>query len=101
MIRISPYVRFKIHPKKNSAMTLMAVTALLGAGCGKKQEMAFDRPPAPVTVAAAVAQDVPVYLDQIGKCVARETLTALKQLASPEVFRKIVSGNAGRLLKFG
>ena len=39
MIRISPYMRFKIHPKKNRAMTLMAITALLGAGCGKKQEM--------------------------------------------------------------
>ena len=53
MIRISPYMRFKIHPKKNRAITLMAITALLGAGCGKKQEMVFDRPPAPVTIAAA------------------------------------------------
>ncbi len=34
-----------------------------------------------------------------GKCVARETLTALKDLASPEVFRKIAWGNAERLLK--
>lgn len=33
-----------------------------------------------------------------GKCVARETLTALKQLASPEVFHKIVWLNATRLL---
>lgn len=34
-----------------------------------------------------------------GKCVARETLTALKQLASPEVFHKIVWLNTTRLLK--
>jgi predicted TIM-barrel fold metal-dependent hydrolase len=34
-----------------------------------------------------------------GKCVARETLTALKQLAAPEVFRKITSQNAIRLLQ--
>lgn len=34
-----------------------------------------------------------------GKCVARETLTALKQLASPEVFHKVVWLNAMRLLK--
>jgi uncharacterized protein len=34
-----------------------------------------------------------------GKCVARETLTALKQLTSPDIFRKITSGNAIRLLK--
>jgi uncharacterized protein len=33
------------------------------------------------------------------KCVARETLTALKQLASPEVFRKIAWDNAHQLLK--
>jgi len=34
-----------------------------------------------------------------GKCVARETLTALKQLTSPEVFRKITWENGVRLLK--
>jgi len=34
-----------------------------------------------------------------GKCVARETLTALKTLASPEVFHKVVWLNATRLLK--
>jgi len=34
-----------------------------------------------------------------GKCVARETLTALTQLTSPEVFRKITSRNIIRLLK--
>jgi predicted TIM-barrel fold metal-dependent hydrolase len=35
-----------------------------------------------------------------GKCVARETLTVLKRAASPEIFRKIVWGNAAALLKF-
>ena len=34
-----------------------------------------------------------------GKCVARETLTALTQLTSPDVFRKITSQNIIRLLK--
>ena len=34
-----------------------------------------------------------------GKCVARETLTALKQLTSPELFRKITWTNGTRLLK--
>ena len=33
------------------------------------------------------------------KCVARETLTALRQLAAPDVFRKIVWTNAHQLLK--
>lgn len=34
-----------------------------------------------------------------GKCVARETLAALKQSSSPEVFRKLTWTNATRLLK--
>ena len=34
-----------------------------------------------------------------GKCVARETLTALKQHTTPEVFRKLTWGNATKLLK--
>jgi predicted TIM-barrel fold metal-dependent hydrolase len=33
------------------------------------------------------------------KCVARETLTALRQLAAPDLFRRIVWENAHRLLK--
>ena len=35
-----------------------------------------------------------------GKCVARETLGALKELASPAVFRKIAWGNGSKLFKF-
>jgi uncharacterized protein len=35
------------------------------------------------------------------KCIARETLTALKQLTTPDVFRKITWDNAMRLLKLG
>jgi uncharacterized protein len=34
-----------------------------------------------------------------GKCIARETLTALKRLASPDVFRKITWQNGTRLLR--
>ena len=34
-----------------------------------------------------------------GKCIARETLTALKRLAQPDVFRKITWENGNRLLK--
>ena len=34
-----------------------------------------------------------------GKCVARETLTALKQLTTPDVFRKITWTNGTKLLR--
>jgi hypothetical protein len=35
-----------------------------------------------------------------GKCVARETLGALKELASPAVFRKIAWENGAKLFGF-
>src|SRR5262245_4596512 len=73
--------QMKMHPKRSGALTLMAITAILGAGCRNKQEAAFNQPPAPVTVAAAITQDVPVYLDQIGKCVAREVVEIRPQVS--------------------
>jgi multidrug efflux system membrane fusion protein len=51
------------------------------AGCAKKDPTTFERPPAPVSVATAVAQDVPVYLDEIGKCVAREMVSIQPQVS--------------------
>jgi predicted TIM-barrel fold metal-dependent hydrolase len=41
----------------------------------------------------------PAASRMVGKCVARETLTLLKKSASPDVFQKIVWGNAHTLLK--
>ncbi len=83
MKRISSQVRFKKPAKKNRGLTLMAITAFLVAGCGKKQEISFERPPAPVTVATAAKQDVPVYLDQVGKCAAREIVAVRPQVTGP------------------
>lgn len=42
---------------------------------------AFERPPAPVSVAAAITQDVPVYLNEIGKIVAREVVSVQPQVS--------------------
>ncbi len=47
----------------------------------KKAAPSFERPPAAVTVAAAVARDVPVYLDEVGKCVAREVVSIQPQVS--------------------
>lgn len=66
------------------AIVLLAATAFFLAGCGKKDPPAFERPPAPVVVAAAVAQDVPLYLDEVGRCVAREVVSV-----QPEVSGRI------------
>ena len=51
------------------------------AGCVNKAQQDFARPPAPVTVAAAVSQDVSNYLDSLGKIVARETVAIQPQVS--------------------
>ncbi len=62
-------------------LCLASVAALALAGCEGKTTQAFDRPPTPVTVAAAIGQDVPIYLDEIGKCVAREVVSVQPQVS--------------------
>jgi membrane fusion protein, multidrug efflux system len=56
-------------------------SAGLVLGCGKKNEAAVERPPAPVTVAAAITQNVPVYIDAVGKIVAREVVSIQPQVS--------------------
>jgi multidrug efflux system membrane fusion protein len=52
------------------------------AGCANKAaQQGFERPPAPVSVSVAVAQDVPTYLDAIGKTVAREVVSIQPQVS--------------------
>jgi multidrug efflux system membrane fusion protein len=51
------------------------------SGCVNRAQQSFDRPPAPVQVSEAVAQDVPTYLDAIGKTVAREVVSIQPQVS--------------------
>jgi multidrug efflux system membrane fusion protein len=60
-----------------SASTLAGCTREAGAG----GPAASARPPAAVTVAVAATRDVPVYLDEIGRCVSREVVTIQAQAA--------------------
>jgi multidrug efflux system membrane fusion protein len=64
-----------------SYLALFLAAGLLFNSCGKKKAQGFDRPPAPVTTVAAVHRDVPVYLDEVGKCVAREVVTIQPQVS--------------------
>ena len=50
-------------------------------GCGSKAQPSFERPPAPVEVTVATSQDVPTYLDAIGKTVAREVVSIQPQVS--------------------
>ena len=66
------------------AVGLFCIAALTLFGCAKKAPPAFERPPAPVSVAAAISQNVPLYLDEVGRCVAREVVSV-----QPEVSGRI------------
>ena len=66
----------------NSSKFLLAVVCAVGvSACREKDAVEFRRPPAAVTVASAVTQDVPVYLDAIGKTVAREVVSIEPQVS--------------------
>lgn len=62
-------------------VVVCSLAAIL-AGCEKSpQPKGFVRPPAPVSVTAAVLQDVPVYLDSVGKIVASEVVSIQPQVS--------------------
>ena len=61
---------------------IFGASILVFAGCkGKDAGMGFERPPAPVTVDAAIQQDVPVYIDAVGTSVAREVVAIHPQVS--------------------
>ena len=64
-----------------AGFVLLAGGVLAMSGCKNGAAQApFQMPPPPVTVARAVAHDVPVYLDEIGKSGAFETVTVTPQI---------------------
>lgn len=60
---------------------LLSVPPLLLTGCKGAQQGGFERPPAPVTATAALTQDVPTYIDAVGKTVAREVVSIQTQVS--------------------
>lgn len=76
-----PDRRVSWHWARFGALGAALVAAGLSAGCENKTQGAFQRPPAPVTVASAVAQDVPIYIDAVGKIVAREVVSIQPQVS--------------------
>src|SRR5262245_50917706 len=85
MIR-APCALFEIETGKGNmairALTI-ALLALAAAGCkpAAAPPKGFTPPPATVVVAAAAAADVPLYQEEIGRCVARESVTLMPQVA--------------------
>ena len=63
-------------------LCLAGFAVSLSTGCtNKAAQQGFARPPAPVTVAEALMQDVPNYIDAIGKTVAREVVSIQPQVS--------------------
>ena len=63
------------------SLVLVSLLIVASAGCEKGAKQAFERPPAAVSVVSAVARDVPVYLDSVGKTVAREVVSIQPQVS--------------------
>jgi multidrug efflux system membrane fusion protein len=61
-----------------AAMGLLAALAM--GGCEKKEAAPAERPPSLVQAVTAVSKDVPVFLDEIGRCVAREYVSIQPQV---------------------
>lgn len=67
---------------QNLVRWFLVTSSLAAAGCGKPSGPGgFAMPPAAVVVAPAVAQDVPRFLDEIGRCVARESVSVQPQVS--------------------
>jgi membrane fusion protein, multidrug efflux system len=62
-------------------LSVGCLSAVFMTGCVNKAQQSFERPPAPVTVTTVVTQNVPTYLDAIGKTVAREVVSIQPQVA--------------------
>lgn len=69
---------------KAADLGLVAVaflSAAVLAACNNKNSPNFERPPAPVTVASAVTRDAPIFIDAVGKIVAREVVSIQAQVS--------------------
>ena len=65
-------------------LALLCTSVLLLTGCAKNAPPAFERPPTAVIVTPAITANVPVYLDEVGRGVAREVVSV-----QPEVSGRI------------
>lgn len=69
------------HSTKQATLGLALLATHLIGSCGKEPQPSFERPPAPVTVSTAVVEDVPIYIDAVGKLAAREVVSIQPQVS--------------------
>ena len=75
------------NARRAGAIVGAALVALAVAGCERQSQQAAApaRPPAPVVVAKVQTDNVPIYLDEVGRTVAQESVTI-----QPQVSGKII-----------
>src|SRR5690348_14364099 len=86
-----------------AALALAVSAAALSLSCNKQEGEAGhgatpaaampERPPAPVSVAQAITRDVPVYLDEIGRTVAVETVSIIPQVGGKVIATHVNDGD--------
>src|SRR5919109_1053993 len=72
---------FQKSPYRIIFVLICSASTSITIGCGSKAQPNFERPPALVQATAAVSQDVPTYIDAIGKTVAREIVSIQPQVS--------------------
>src|SRR5580704_13900285 len=80
--------------KSRVSIGLLFAVTLASAGCSKQQGAsgAPQMPPTLVTVAVAKPATVPIYLDEIGRSGAFESVTVMPQVAGRITERDLVDG---------
>jgi multidrug efflux system membrane fusion protein len=99
-------MRGKLHSDRRRKILALAAAGLIlsvATGCGRGSVQAAPpaMPPALVTVVKATVQDVPRYLDEIGKNAASESVTVTPQVGGRVVERHFRDGeqlHKGQLL---
>lgn len=82
-----------MQPNRSLLFTTAAALAFTGAGCGVKKAAAPASPPVrTVTVAQVRTHDVPRYLDEIGTCVALESVAVQAQVSGQITARNFADG---------
>src|SRR6266850_7776955 len=79
--------------KSTKSVALGLAILVAAAGCRKNGPVTeFTPPPPPVTAVAAMAQDVPLYFDEIGRAVALEMVSVQPQISGRVVERHFTDG---------
>ena len=70
-----------LSARSKLSLPTVLLAAVLLSGCEKQAPASLERPPAPVAISDAIARDVPVYIDAVGKIVAREVVSIQPQVS--------------------